>query len=182
MFHALEVTWWWKNHLVTLQRASNISALRIQSNANPSTQTHFDVRHQVATLLAAHGPEASIEAGQNSSLHINGLTVEVRWLNPDAADRLGKRFPADVWWMPISTGVAGVLAVLLLGFSVDTPEQVTQETLVQAGDCIHQRPGIAHYLFDYSPDMEYLEIVGPADFTSIDVDPVCPVPAPTPWK
>ena len=57
-----------------------------------------------------------------------------------------------------------------------------QETLVQAGDCIHQRPGIAHYLFDYSPDMEYLEIVGPADFTSIDVDPVCPVPAPTPWK
>ena len=29
-------------------------------------------------------------------------------------------------------------------------------TLVEAGDCVHQRPGIAHYLFDYSPDMEYL--------------------------
>ena len=25
-------------------------------------------------------------------------------------------------------------------------------------------------------------IVSPADFKSIDVDPVCPVPAPTPWK
>jgi hypothetical protein len=24
---------------------------------------------------------------------------------------------------------------------------------------VHQRPGIVHYLFDYSPDMEYLEIV-----------------------
>ena len=36
-----------------------------------------------------------------------------------------------------------------------------QETLVEAGDCVHQRPGIVHYLFDYSPDMEYLEIVGP---------------------
>jgi hypothetical protein len=29
---------------------------------------------------------------------------------------------------------------------------------------VHQRPGIVHYLFDYSPDMEYLEIVSPADF------------------
>ena len=36
-----------------------------------------------------------------------------------------------------------------------------EETLVEAGDCVHQRPGIVHYLFDYSPDMEYLEIVGP---------------------
>ena len=54
-------------------------------------------------------------------------------------------------------------------------------TLVEAGDCVHQRPGIAHYLFDYSPDMESLEIVGPADFASIDIDPVCDVPAPQPW-
>ncbi|HEX9462471.1 MAG TPA: cupin domain-containing protein [Alphaproteobacteria bacterium] len=58
----------------------------------------------------------------------------------------------------------------------------TEETLVKAGDCVHQRPGIVHYLFDYSPDMEYLEIVSPADFTSIDVPGPCAVPAPTPWK
>jgi quercetin dioxygenase-like cupin family protein len=54
-------------------------------------------------------------------------------------------------------------------------------TLVQAGDCVHQRPGIRHYLFDYSPDMEYLEIVSPADFKTVDVEPVCPIPDPTPW-
>ena len=57
----------------------------------------------------------------------------------------------------------------------------TEETLVEAGDCVHQRPGIVHYLFDYSPDMEYLEIVGPADFKSIDMPAPCEVPAPTPW-
>lgn len=56
-----------------------------------------------------------------------------------------------------------------------------RETLVSAGDCVHQRPGISHYLFDYSPDMEYLEIVSPADFKSIDVPAVCEIPAPTPW-
>jgi hypothetical protein len=30
--------------------------------------------------------------------------------------------------------------------------------------------------------MEYLEIVSPADFKSIDVDAPCEVPAPTPWQ
>jgi mannose-6-phosphate isomerase-like protein (cupin superfamily) len=40
-------------------------------------------------------------------------------------------------------------------------------TLVQAGDVVHQRPGIVHYLYDYSPDMEYLEIVSPADFKTV---------------
>jgi mannose-6-phosphate isomerase-like protein (cupin superfamily) len=54
-------------------------------------------------------------------------------------------------------------------------------TLVEAGDCVHQRPGIRHYLFDYSADMEYLEIVGPADFGSVEVEAPCEVPAPTPW-
>ena len=57
-----------------------------------------------------------------------------------------------------------------------------QETLVEAGDCVHQRPGIVHYLFDYSPDMEYPEIVGPADFAFIDMPAPCEVPAPAPWK
>lgn len=58
----------------------------------------------------------------------------------------------------------------------------TEETLVAAGDCVHQRPGIVHYLFDYSPDMEYLEIVGPADFKTIDMPAPAEVPAPAPWK
>ena len=57
-----------------------------------------------------------------------------------------------------------------------------QETLVSAGDCVHQRPGIVHYLFDYSPDMEYIEIVGPADFKSIDMPAPCAVPEPSKWE
>ena len=59
-----------------------------------------------------------------------------------------------------------------------------QVTLVEAGDCVHQRPGITHYLFDYSPDMEYLEIVGPADFGTVPADPPpgCTVPPVTPWS
>ncbi len=57
-------------------------------------------------------------------------------------------------------------------------------TLVEAGDCVHQRPGIVHYLYDYSPDMEYLEITGPADFGTVDAPAPAGVvaPPPTPWK
>jgi len=57
-----------------------------------------------------------------------------------------------------------------------------KSTLVQAGDVVHQRPNIVHYLYDYSPDMEYLEIVSPADFKTVDVAPMVEnVPPPTPW-
>ncbi len=56
-----------------------------------------------------------------------------------------------------------------------------KEHLVSAGDCVHQRPGITHFLFDYSPDMEYLEVVGPADFKTVDVEGPAPVPKPAPW-
>jgi quercetin dioxygenase-like cupin family protein len=57
-----------------------------------------------------------------------------------------------------------------------------KETLVEAGDCVHQRPGIVHYLYDCSPDMEYLEIVSPADFKSIDMPAAADVPQPGTWS
>jgi quercetin dioxygenase-like cupin family protein len=56
-----------------------------------------------------------------------------------------------------------------------------KETLVAAGDCVHQRPGIVHFLYDYSPDMEYLEVVGPANFTTIEMPAPAAVPDPAPW-
>jgi hypothetical protein len=52
-------------------------------------------------------------------------------------------------------------------------------TLVKTGDCVRQRPGIVHNLFDYSPDMEFLEIIGPADYKPLEVPGPCPAPPPT---
>ena len=57
-----------------------------------------------------------------------------------------------------------------------------KEHLVEAGDCVHQRPGIMHYLYDYSPDMEYLEVVGPADFGTVEMTSDIPVPIPSKWE
>lgn len=41
------------------------------------------------------------------------------------------------------------------------------DTLVEAGDCVHQRPGMVHCLYDWSDDMEYMEITSPGDFGTI---------------
>jgi len=57
-----------------------------------------------------------------------------------------------------------------------------KECRVEAGDVVQQRPGMVHYLFDYSSDMEYIEIVGPAEFGTVDCEgPAVKIPAPTPW-
>jgi hypothetical protein len=43
-------------------------------------------------------------------------------------------------------------------------------------------PGMRHFLFDYSPDMEYLEIVGAAKFSSIEAHGLCEVRLPGHWE
>lgn len=42
---------------------------------------------------------------------------------------------------------------------------------IRKGDCILQRPRIAHREIDFSDDFEVLEIVAPADFKTVVVDP-----------
>jgi quercetin dioxygenase-like cupin family protein len=43
------------------------------------------------------------------------------------------------------------------------------DTLVEAGDCVHQRPGIVHSLYDWSDDMEFMEIIMPGDFATSEI-------------
>ena len=43
--------------------------------------------------------------------------------------------------------------------------------MLRKGDCINQRPMIKHREIEYSDDYEVLEIVAPADFKTVIVDP-----------
>jgi uncharacterized RmlC-like cupin family protein len=60
-----------------------------------------------------------------------------------------------------------------------------KQTFVEHGDFVNMPPGISHYLYDYSPDMCFLEIAmaGTADgmIPEEDVEPHCETPLPTPW-
>ncbi len=42
--------------------------------------------------------------------------------------------------------------------------------MMSAGSCWLQPPGIRHTVLDYSPDVELLEIIVPADFKTVEVD------------
>ncbi len=42
--------------------------------------------------------------------------------------------------------------------------------MMSAGSCWLQPPGIRHTVLDYSPDVELLEIIVPADFKTIELD------------
>ena len=43
------------------------------------------------------------------------------------------------------------------------------DTLVEAGDCVHQRPGIVHSLHDWSDDVEFMEVIMPGDFITTEI-------------
>jgi quercetin dioxygenase-like cupin family protein len=45
------------------------------------------------------------------------------------------------------------------------------DTLAKTGDCVHQRPGIVHSLYDWSDDMEFMEIIMPGDFATTEITP-----------
>ncbi len=91
--------------------------------------------------------------------------------------------PGDTAWR--SDGLREFFLYKDLGVAEATGGRVIAQ-LVKANeapeqDCVHQRPGIRHFLSDYSPDMEYLEVVGPADFGTVDADGPAPIPPPMPW-
>jgi mannose-6-phosphate isomerase-like protein (cupin superfamily) len=58
-------------------------------------------------------------------------------------------------------------------------------TFVETNDFVNMPPGITHYLYDYSPDMCFLEIAmaGTPDgmIPEESVEPFCETPAPKPW-
>jgi quercetin dioxygenase-like cupin family protein len=54
------------------------------------------------------------------------------------------------------------------------------DTLVEAGDCVHQRPGIVHSLYDWSDDMEFMEIIMPGDFATTEITAPAVTATPSP--
>jgi quercetin dioxygenase-like cupin family protein len=43
------------------------------------------------------------------------------------------------------------------------------ETRLEAGDCVHQPPGIHHAVLGHLDDLELLEVTSPADFATDEI-------------
>ena len=62
------------------------------------------------------------------------------------------------------------MVYILKGWMRTAFEGVGEQKL-EAGDCMYQRPGIAHRVLGYSDDLEVLEITIPADFETTTMAP-----------
>ncbi|HUJ73679.1 MAG TPA: cupin domain-containing protein [bacterium] len=51
---------------------------------------------------------------------------------------------------------------------------------LEAGSCLHNPPGNPHNVFEYSEDLEFLEVTTPAEYPTVEVDSVEGASAPRP--
>ena len=72
---------------------------------------------------------------------------------------------------PHRHGVAFQLVYVLKGW-IEFEYEGQGAVRLEPGSCVHQPPGIRHRELGHSDDVELLEIVMPADFTTQEVDAV----------
>lgn len=72
---------------------------------------------------------------------------------------------------PHRHGVAFQLVYVLKGW-VEFEYEGQGAVRLEPGSCVHQPPGIRHRELGHSDDLELLEIVMPADYTTQEVDAV----------
>jgi mannose-6-phosphate isomerase-like protein (cupin superfamily) len=124
-------------------------------------------------------PRFTVSHARNGAFHRDGLRpfYEYRDLGIDAAT--SGRFHAQVIRPnPDSPGAAGrhrhaldfQIVYVLKGWVVFDYEGVGRVRL-DAGDCVHQPPGIVHAEIEHSDDLELLEVTAPARFETAAVEP-----------
>lgn len=124
-------------------------------------------------------PRFSVSHARHGAFRRDGLRpfYEYRDLGIEAAT--SGRFHAQVIRPnPDSPGAAGPhrhaldfqIVYVLKGWVVFDYEGVGKVRL-EAGDCVHQPPGIVHAEIEHSDDLEMLEITAPARFETTPVEP-----------
>ena len=124
-------------------------------------------------FVATHAKDARFERGLRSFFEYRDLGIK------DATDG---RVVAHVIRVAGGTGfssqphlhrTAFQLVYVLKGW-ITFEYEGQGEVRLEAGSCVHQPPGIRHRELGHSDDVELLEIVLPADFTTEEVDSVTP--------
>lgn len=122
-------------------------------------------------------PRFHVSHARDSAFHRDGLRPFYEYRDLGIAAATSGRFHAQVIRPnPGSPGTAGPhrhaldfqLVYVLNGWVVFDYEGVGKVRL-EAGDCVHQPPGIVHAEIEHSDDLELLEITAPARFETTAV-------------
>lgn len=125
-------------------------------------------QHTTQGFVASHAQGAHFERGLRSFYEYRDLGIkqatEGRVVAHVIRAAAGKEFSSQ----PHLHRTAFQMVYILKGW-IEFEYEGQGVVLLEAGSCVHQPPGIRHRELGHSDDIEMLEIVLPADFTTEEV-------------
>jgi quercetin dioxygenase-like cupin family protein len=122
-------------------------------------------------FTVSHAKDAEFVSGLRSFFEYRDLGIKDATAGRVAAHVIRAVPGAPFSGTPHRHGVAFQLVYVLKGW-VEFEYEGRGPMRLEAGSCVHQPPGIRHRELGHSDDLELLEIVMPADYTTQEVDAV----------
>jgi quercetin dioxygenase-like cupin family protein len=122
-------------------------------------------------FTVSHANDAEFVSGLRSFFEYRDLGIKGATEGRVAAHVIRAVPGAPFNGTPHRHGVAFQLVYVLRGW-VEFEYEGQGKVRLEPGSCVHQPPGIRHRELGHSDDLEMLEIVMPADFTTQEVDAV----------
>ncbi len=119
-------------------------------------------------FTVSHAREAQFEAGLRSFFEYRDLGIREATDGRVVAHVIRSRPGAPFSSQPHHHGTEFQLVYVLKGW-IDFEYEGQGAVRLEAGSCVHQPPHIRHRELGHSEDLELLEIVMPADFTTEEV-------------
>ncbi len=122
-------------------------------------------------FTVSHAKDAEFASGLRSFFEYRDLGIKGATEGRVAAHVIRAVPGAPFNGTPHRHGVAFQLVYVLRGW-VEFEYEGQGAVRLEPGSCVHQPPGIRHRELGHSDDLEMLEIVMPADYTTQEVDAV----------
>jgi quercetin dioxygenase-like cupin family protein len=122
-------------------------------------------------FTVSHAADASFVSGLRSFFEYRDLGIRDATEGRVAAHVIRAVPGAPFSGTPHRHGVTFQLVYVLKGW-VEFEYEGQGAMRLEAGSCVHQPPGIRHRELGHSDDLELLEIVMPADYTTEEVNAV----------
>ena len=124
-----------------------------------------------ANFVATHAKDASFERGLRSFFEYRDLGIKRATQGRVAAHVIRAAAGQEFSSQPHAHDAEFQLVYILKGW-IEFEYEGQGVVRLEAGSCVHQPPGIRHRELGHSADIEMLEIVLPAGFSTTEVDSV----------
>jgi mannose-6-phosphate isomerase-like protein (cupin superfamily) len=122
-------------------------------------------------FVVSHARDARFEGGLRAFFEYRDLGIAAATEGRVVAHVIRSRPGALFSGQPHRHGATFQLVYVLAGW-IEFEYEGQGRVRLEAGSCVHQPPGIRHREIGHSEDLEMLEIVMPAGFTTQEVDRV----------